>query len=225
LEKRDLEEISSVHRAAFSKSALTALGPETVRRYYEWLLDDLHDSFCLGAWRGERLEGFIFAGHFLGAMVGFINRNKGYLMARTAFRPWLIANAEFRQRMLIGWRALSMRRRWPAPTATVMPNHERPAVHFGVLSIAAHPRVWGTGVAEALMARADREAVRRGVETMILTVHPTNTRAVRFYERLGWEKIPVSGAWDGLMHKKLRAPFEERPRAAQEQQSSRPEEH
>jgi ribosomal protein S18 acetylase RimI-like enzyme len=203
LERRDLQELSSVHRAAFSESALTALGSEAVYRYYRWLLDDCHDSFCLGGWRGKSLDGFIFAGHFRGAMGGFINRNRKFLITRVILRPWLVTNREFRRRMRIGWRALGIRRKTGARASARSADYEPPGPHFGVLSIAAHPRAWGSGIAETLMDHADTEAMRRGVHTMVLTVHPTNTRAVRFYERLGWQKIPENTSWDGRMHKRL----------------------
>ena len=38
LDVKDLPAVASVHMAAFPKSALTMLGTEAVRRYYEWQL-------------------------------------------------------------------------------------------------------------------------------------------------------------------------------------------
>jgi hypothetical protein len=38
---------------------------------------------------------------------------------------------------------------------------------------------------------------------MLLTVHPDNTRAVAFYEQLGWERTAGDGPWTGMMEKRL----------------------
>ncbi|WP_448586445.1 N-acetyltransferase family protein [Thermaurantiacus sp.] len=47
----------------------------------------------------------------------------------------------------------------------------------------------GTGLAQALMARALTEARARGVEELYLTVWIGNHRARRFYERHGFEEV------------------------------------
>jgi ribosomal protein S18 acetylase RimI-like enzyme len=74
---------------------------------------------------------------------------------------------------------------------------------FGVLSIATDPGLHGRGVGRLLMAETERIARQRGVPEMGLSVHPTNHQAIRFYEGLGWYRVPPAGEWGGHMRKRL----------------------
>lgn len=52
------------------------------------------------------------------------------------------------------------------------------------------------------MLEAEQRAHQLGFRVMHLTVHPDNTRAVTFYEQLGWVRVPSeSGTWNGVMHR------------------------
>jgi ribosomal protein S18 acetylase RimI-like enzyme len=51
------------------------------------------------------------------------------------------------------------------------------------------------------MAEAEGRARRLGHRCMNLTVHPDNTRAVRFYEQLGWNR--TGEPWTGAMTREL----------------------
>jgi ribosomal protein S18 acetylase RimI-like enzyme len=53
------------------------------------------------------------------------------------------------------------------------------------------------------MAESERIALERGFRQMNLSVHPTNTQAVRFYERQGWERVLQDGVWKGQMRKQI----------------------
>lgn len=53
------------------------------------------------------------------------------------------------------------------------------------------------------MERSEAIAREKGFSEMDLTVNPQNEKAIRFYERLGWEKVVNEGRWTGLMRKRL----------------------
>jgi ribosomal protein S18 acetylase RimI-like enzyme len=53
-------------------------------------------------------------------------------------------------------------------------------------SINLTPEAWGRGTGEALLRRAEEELAARGHRSAFLWVAEGNTRARRFYERLGW---------------------------------------
>lgn len=77
---------------------------------------------------------------------------------------------------------------------------------FGILSIAVSNDFQGFGIGKKLMLDAEEEAAKCGYKIMNLTVHPSNENAVRFYEKLKWEKISRENkAWKGQMVKKLRS--------------------
>ncbi|MDX2089246.1 MAG: GNAT family N-acetyltransferase [Kofleriaceae bacterium] len=188
----------AIHRTAFPDSALTAFGDEVVRRYYAWLLDGPHDASLMGAWIDSRLVGFCAAGIFRGAMNGFLRLNRRFLASRVLLRPTLLASPLIRSRVrsalsiTVRFSRLAQRRTPPAQPS------------FGVLAIATSRDVRGRGAGRALMLEAEARARTGGHRRMVLTVHPSNARAVAFYEQLHWVRtIGSDGTWSGAMHRDL----------------------
>lgn len=197
LRRSDLVRVADVHLAAFPDSALTGLGHEAVRRNYRWLLEGPHQAHALGAFEGDLLLGYSFCGIFNGALTGFLRANRAYLAWRVATHPWLVANPLFRDNIGLALRLLTKR----GTPASAKPAEAPP---YGILSIAVDPARHGSGVGRELMARNEAIAREHGFASMVLTVSPKNANAVRFYERGGWERVAVDGAWTkGLMTKRL----------------------
>lgn len=202
-QRQDLDDVAALHARAFPDAALTAFGPEAVRRYYGWLLEGPHDAALMLAWHGDRLVGFCAAGWFRGAMRGFLRANRLYLAGRVARHPSLLRTELVRERIALAiqltWRFWRLGRTRTRHTS--VPQDVR---RFGVLAIATDPDMRGSGAGRALMMEAESRARRAGHTSMILTVHPDNARGVRFYEQLGWARRNASdGAWTGEMEKRL----------------------
>jgi ribosomal protein S18 acetylase RimI-like enzyme len=200
LQREDLPAVTRVHIAAFSVTPLTLLGDEAVRRYYDWLLVGPHDVTALGAYRDGRCVGFSFGGVFRGAMTGFLKKNRSYLAVRALTHPWLLARAPFRARVGQGLRILGRRRR-----AAPAPDPRSATRSFGILSIAVHPESQGSGAGQMLMKASEVIAVGQGFRSMHLSVHPSNARAVRFYEGLGWQRHSSGPVWTGSMRRAIGA--------------------
>jgi ribosomal protein S18 acetylase RimI-like enzyme len=66
------------------------------------------------------------------------------------------------------------------------------------VSLAVREADRGQGIGTALMAHAEERARARGCERLVLDAAAANTRAIRLYERLGYETYGV------LMRKELR---------------------
>ncbi|MBV8148643.1 MAG: GNAT family N-acetyltransferase [Candidatus Eremiobacteraeota bacterium] len=194
----DLDDVASVHQAAFPKSILTKLGKEAVCRYYGWLLEGPHEIYALGVRQEGKLAGFCFGGIAPTAMSGFLRRNKALLTRKLAARPWLIADPLFRDRFKRAFQALSRRAVTFAAASPGAPK--RP---FDVLSIAVRPDVQGGGIGKRLMAGAETTALRNGFHVMTLMVHTDNRQAIDFYLAIGWEKLLMKGVWRGNMEKWL----------------------
>ena len=60
----------------------------------------------------------------------------------------------------------------------------------------AHPDVWGSGVAPALMTHTEERLQAEGFESAVLWVLDDNPRARRFYERFGWEATGIEADFD-----------------------------
>jgi ribosomal protein S18 acetylase RimI-like enzyme len=201
LQAGDLGAVAEVHLAAFPRSALTLLGKEAVRRYYDWQLTGPHEVTALGAFSGNSLAGFCFGGRFHGSMAGFLRKNRGYLIWRTATHFWLLANPVFRGRADSGRHLL---KRFSLPGARPEALQAAPPVRsFGILSIAVHPDFQGKGFGRLLMEIAEEAARLCGYPAMHLTVEIHNQQAIKFYECSGWKKIPGGSAWNGKMRKYL----------------------
>jgi ribosomal protein S18 acetylase RimI-like enzyme len=185
---------------AFPESALTMLGSEAVRRYYEWQLLGPHEISALCAYVNSELVGFCFGGIFRGAMSGFVRKNRTFLIAQVIAHPWLVTNPMFRDRLTLGTRVL---RSYTRPRATE-PSSARPTLnHFGILAIAVHPQRQGLGIGKLLMKATEDVARQRGFQEINLSVNPRNHQAVEFYERLNWKRLSKENVWKGQMKKSL----------------------
>ncbi|HWL45042.1 MAG TPA: GNAT family N-acetyltransferase [Ilumatobacter sp.] len=60
----------------------------------------------------------------------------------------------------------------------------------------ADPRVWGTGVAAALMDHSELRLRAEGFTSAVLWVLADNPRARRFYERHGWAPTGIAGEFE-----------------------------
>jgi len=201
--REDLEAVAALHARAFPDAAMTAFGPEAVRRYYLWLLEGPHDAALMLAWRGDRLVGFCAAGWFRGAVRGFLRANRLYLASRVLRHPSLLRTELVRERIALAVR-LTLRFSRIGRTRAKQDAVPQDVRRFGVLSIATDPDARGSGAGRALMMEAEDRARREDFSSMILTVHPENARGVSFYEQLGWERcVAGDGRWTGMMEKQL----------------------
>lgn len=195
----NLPEIVAVHVQSFPLSATTSLGPEAVRRYYEWQFIGPHRAHYLGAWVDDQLGGFCFCGKFRGAMGGFLARNKWFLTRRVLLHPWLLASSEVRSAVVTAIRRLSQPAQPTAPPVPQSPAQPR----FGILAIAVAPRWRRLGLGGELVRVAESIARREGFEAMGLSVRPENASALKFYAALGWVALGDDGESRGLLQKKL----------------------
>jgi ribosomal protein S18 acetylase RimI-like enzyme len=199
LTKADLAAIAAIHRAAFPKSAMTMLGSQAIMRYYAWQFDGPHDLYAIGTAQQERLVGFCFAGTFRGAISGFVQKNRLFLALLLVYKPWLLANPIYRQKLGAGIAAL--RRRRATPTPQPRPSEQAPEsaphdheAHFGILSVAVDPTMQGYGIGKILIDAVEREARARQFQRVRLSVSEENNQAIAFYQRCGWQ---ISHSWEG----------------------------
>ncbi len=198
----DLFAVTEIHRDTFPESMLSLLGFEVVRRYYLWQFTGPHDVFSLGVFGDSgTLCGYCFGGIFRGALSGFLNANKYFLFWKVLTKPGIFLMPEFRRRFLPSFRLM---RRERDTQFHLLQQETDQRKSFGILTIAIHPQFQGKGLGKLLMKRAENAAISQGFREMNLTVHPENTLAVEFYQKLGWEKVlDNSTAWSGRMTKNL----------------------
>lgn len=208
IRKDDLPEIVRIHSKSFSDRALIKLGKEAVRRYYVFLLDEFPLSEPICATNQERLVGFCFAGVYSGSFSGYIRKNLLFLVGQVLIRPWLLFSQLFRELgapVLHVLKKIVRRRKGKKPSKTQLhTNNDSVSINkWGVLAIAVDPAYQRQGIGDLLMGSVEEHALKLGIDHLDLSVHPENTPAVRFYEKLGWEKVQTSAHWDGKMMKRL----------------------
>ena len=194
----DLLNVARIHLRAFPESALSKLGLEAIRRYYEWQLNGPHDVDAWGVSNEDRLVGFCFSGIFRGAFSGFIQKNRWFLAWSVIKNPALFRNVTFRHRLSSAIKCISRK----SQPSKVRPSTKSPT-SYGILSIAVDPDYHGMGIGKALMEHCEKLASQKGFNQMRLTVNPGNTKAIRFYEHLGWKKDMIEELWKGCMIKTL----------------------
>lgn len=206
LDRCDADSIVDVHCSAFPSAALTKLGREAVKRYYLWQLRRSGDMLAVGAYDKGVLQGFCIAGVSHDAISGFLSQNRSFLLRRMLVQPWLIANPLFRERIV---HAVKRVGRIRGPSQNGKGSHAAgnlPACGpaFDVLAVAVRADRHWCGFGTLLMEEAESAAWRGKFHAMTLCVGTENHPAIRFYEKLGWEKHARAGEpWAGVMEKWL----------------------
>jgi ribosomal protein S18 acetylase RimI-like enzyme len=208
----DIDNVSRIHIASFSDRALSQLGRGAVKRYYEFLFTNFLQSYPICAEEnGNTLVGFCFAGVYSGSFSGFLRKHKWYLAGQIISHPWLFFNPIVREQASLALKTLRsffMSKFYRRPRHTIVTNKPSPGSPerhkpWGILSIAVDPAFQRRGVAEAMMRFIENMLKEKGIESMHLSVHTDNSPAVRFYEKMGWEKMPFGEEWQGKMMKRL----------------------
>lgn len=111
-------------------------------------------------------------------------------------RPWLIFHPEVRAKWPLLWRNIQMK------------LGLRPRVHFsaeqksakvqnpqvGLVVIGVNPAYQGKGYGSLLLQEFERKAVEDyGITKLQLTVKANNAKAIRAYERNGWQRGDLNG--------------------------------
>jgi ribosomal protein S18 acetylase RimI-like enzyme len=197
----DLMGVAKIHMLSFQESALTWLGKEAVRRYYEWQLLGPHEVVALGAFTGHQMLGYCFGGQFHGALSGFLHKNRLYLLSAVLTHPSLFVHPYFRSRVK---QSAGILKKSVRPQSASPVSSSEIQRHFGILAIATRPDVQRQGVGKKLMLRMEAIAGKHDFSEMNLSVDPKNARAIAFYQHLGWQKYSEGlGTWTGRMIKNL----------------------
>lgn len=201
LQLADLDAVARVHRSAFPSSTLTRLGRSAVRRYYQRQFEEGQELHAYGAFNISAMGGFLVGGRFKGALSDFLRLNRLHLALLLACRPWVLFDPYVRARVRQGIRIL-----WPGRKGhKTQPVRRIPQLQpdLGILAIAVDPSLQKSGVGRLLMAHFEEAARNAHHSRICLSVNPGNQSAIRFYEKLGWQKSMVGSEWSGGMEKTL----------------------
>lgn len=177
----DVPAIARIHKPQFAGHLLAEYSLSSLERFYSTFLN--HAVFLVHD--GEAgIDGFVMGAErpVCGACRRrFIHAGALRLAWETFWRPQIVRKAF--QRFCQEYRA--------------QPRAAHASPEFRLVSIAVDPRAAGTGVA-AMLVRAFEDSIPSRFSTYGLSVRRSNGRAVRFYEKMGFEREsgdPSSGSY------------------------------
>lgn len=207
---QDLDEVVRIHIASFSDRALSQLGKGAVFRYYQSLLEGFpYSNPIFAVTQADIMTGFCFNGIYAGSFSRFVNKHKWYLAGLILLRPWLILNPIVREQSKKAIKNLVNRykSKWKPKENIISKKSLHQALinsrSWGILSIAVDPAYQRKGIAELLMSSVEIFAKGNEYLSLHLTVNTDNISAIKFYEKIGWQKTPSGTAWEGKMFKKI----------------------
>lgn len=164
-----IEEISKLHKTSYKTSHLTStLSVDMLVEYYTAIYH--HSDLCVVAKQNDKILGYIFSGYKTSVGVQeFSRKNKFFLFKTICQHPQHIV-----QKLKI--KLLSIFR---SKHQTLYP--------FRLLSIAVHPDCQGEGVSSKLLSFFETQLVNLGVSSYGLSVKRTNVRAIKFYQKTGFQ--------------------------------------
>jgi ribosomal protein S18 acetylase RimI-like enzyme len=196
----DIPAVATIHRAVFPRAAISRLGHAAAQRYYESLMSGLYATVGVGAFEQNQLSGFCFIGVRHIAEISYVRQHALFLAWRIATHPWLLVKSFIWSRIGSGlWLLLPQSR----PQVTAAATGQDSGVSYGIQYIAVHPCFQGRGLGKQLLSASEEIARQHGCTEIHLSVYLDNTKAIGFYERIGWQKFFQDGVWRGLMVKRL----------------------
>ncbi len=210
----DLKNLALCHMSAFPKSLTTAMGSNYVKKTLEWYIIE-PDAVLIMA-ENEKKEALGYAGGLLvheATIQGSTSAMSQYAFKTALFafalRPWLLFHPQIRRHF--PYIRYFLKRQWlkyygkkKNSESKLKPKSQKAQRRsIGLVGIGVIREVQGKGVGSELLRFFEDKAISLGAEYMNLSVEPDNYKAIRSYERNGWQRIEDTGQ-HCMMHKELR---------------------
>lgn len=186
----DLDAMVETHKAAFKEYFLTNLGDKFLYRFYKAYLDD-KGTIAIGAYDQEKLVGFILCTKNKSQVMDNFYKDNLFFMINNVVLQVLKMNkviiSGLKSRFKIGVNVI---------TSLVFPKKTQPepenkktsiAEDTRLLSIAVLPQYQGTGLSKGMMTFFHNFLIENNIDAVGLSVKSGNTRAIKFYEKMGWD--------------------------------------
>jgi ribosomal protein S18 acetylase RimI-like enzyme len=167
----DIKQVASIHKQQFNDHFLGHYSVEMIQKFYQTYLDSC--IFLVSVSDGV-IDGFVMGGRFTDlnkAKEQFIHDNKLHYIVETMLRPHIYMQAFKRLRYI-------------KRTHTNISTDDAKSISLLSISVSEHAK--GTGIASALIKEFEKY-VEMDSDAYSLTVKKTNSRAIQFYYRNGFE--------------------------------------
>lgn len=195
----DLDKLADCHAACFPNSFATQLGRSYVKKTLEWFL--VNENRFLYHITHEQ----IVIGYCGGFIPQFVGDGSSSGMLQYAFKqavigvlkkPWLLFNAELVKHYPLIWRNIRKKilPKSVQPGSAQTVSERKPfSKYVGLVVIGVHPQFRGSGTFNTLMEQFFEKAHSFGLSRCILSVKQDNFRAIKAYEKFGWQVIEELG--------------------------------
>lgn len=196
----DLKNLALCHMSAFPKSLTTAMGSSYVKKTLEWYITE-PDAFLIMA-ENEKKEALGYAGGLLvheATIQGSTSAMSQYALKTALFafilRPWLLFHPQIRRhfpyiRYFLKRQLLKYYGKKKISESKFKPKSQKAQrLSIGLVGIGVTREFQGKGVGSELLRSFEDKALSLGAEYINLSVDPDNNKAIRSYERNGWQRV------------------------------------
>jgi ribosomal protein S18 acetylase RimI-like enzyme len=193
-QQTDLAKIAACHMHAFPESVTTLLGKTVVADMFKWYLS-AQNKFLVWIEEGEECIGYcggvvMDGSDAFGSASGMTQFGMQAGMKRLLLKPWLLFHPEIRKRLPFIVTNLKrklkrlFKKNQPKPIVVKQPTDE---IKSGLVVIGVHPKQHGKGLGSLLQQAFEEKSKVMGAGKMELSVRKNNQKAIRSYERNGWQ--------------------------------------
>lgn len=187
---QDLSEVGICQVACFPDSFGSKLGKHYVKKSLAWFIPS-ENRFLFHVTSDDKIVGY--CGGFIpqfngdGSTSGMMRYAMKEAFIGMLKKPWLFFSAEIMPFYpLIFKNVLRKLGGSKVPDANPVNVSDLPVKRCGLVVIGVHPDYRGKGFFESLMAEFERQAQVRGIHHLVLSVKPSNERAINAYKKCGW---------------------------------------
>jgi ribosomal protein S18 acetylase RimI-like enzyme len=191
--KADLPAIARIHKQAFPHSFSTALGQRYREKMLEWYLSTDKTFILVSKTADGTVTGYVTAivqDYTLktGSASGMAQYSFQQGILSLAMRPWLLFHKELRRKY--GFILENLKGKVFGQKAPVQkPENKHIPAYVGLVIIAVSESYAGKGIGGALIREFEHvSASQYHLHDVFLSVESDNERAIRTYEREGWER-------------------------------------
>lgn len=177
-----IPEVGNIHREAFAGYMNTRLGNSYLEAFLNWFLKADRALALVALDDDVKVVGYV-----LGAPLDYgnaMNRDLfGIAAASVLMRPWLILSKRF-------WTIIAGRIKSTLNSfSTHKPRFRYPEPAMSLVAIGVTSSARGKKIGLSLLRAFEDKARERGIQSLQLTVYPTNAIARKLYESCDWTAV------------------------------------
>ncbi|MCB0726106.1 MAG: GNAT family N-acetyltransferase [Ignavibacteriae bacterium] len=192
--KSDLPKLAECHKSAFPDSLSSKMGKKYLEEMIAWYLSDnskilFHveeNGRCIGYCGGMILDGTQPTGSASGMMQYSFNSAVKAIM----LRPWLLVHKEFLNKYKLIYKNIKRKfsgKKKQSGALKKKKNKELPEKEMGLVVIGVSSDFHGKGIGSILLQEFENKTLSMDIKKMGLAVRRGNEKALKSYQRNGWE--------------------------------------